>query len=198
MKTVWTGDDGAWYTTLRGRQVLADPRINKGTAFSDTERRELGVTGLIPWGHITLNGQVSRVYEQYQNQKTDLARNVLLNEVRDRNEVLYYQLLTRYLTEMLPIVYTPTVGQAIEQYSHEYRRPRGVYLSVDQPELIETSLRAPGLGEGEVDLVVATDAGAILGIGDWGVGGIGIAVGKLSVYTAAAGINPNRAPTVTP
>ena len=193
MKTVWTGDDGAWHTTLRGRQVLADPRTNKGTAFSDEERRELGVTGLIPWGHSTLDGQVSRVYAQYQNQTTDLARNVLLNEVRDRNEVLYYQLLTRYLAEMLPIVYTPTVGQAIEQYSHEYRRPRGIYLSVDHPEEIETSLRAPGLSPGEVDLVVATDAGAILGIGDWGVGGIGIAVGKLAVYTAAAGIDPNRA-----
>jgi len=193
MKTVWTGDDGAWHTTLRGRQVLADPRINKGTAFSDTERRELGVTGLLPCGHTTLERQAARVYAQYQNQATDLARNVLLNEVRDRNEVLYYQLLTRHLTEMLPIVYTPTVGQAIEQYSHEYRRPRGVYLSVDQPELIETSLKAPGLGKGEVDLVVATDAGAILGIGDWGVGGIGIAVGKLAVYTAAAGIDPNRA-----
>jgi len=193
MKTVWTGDDGAWHTTLRGRQVLADPRINKGTAFSDEERRELGVTGLIPSGHITLDGQVSRVYAQYQKQTTDLARNVLLNEMRDRNEVLYYQLLTRHLTEMLPIVYTPTVGQAIEQYSHEYRRPRGVYLSVDQPDLIETSLQAPGLSPGEVDLVVATDAGAILGIGDWGVGGMGIAVGKLAVYTAAAGIDPNRA-----
>jgi malate dehydrogenase (oxaloacetate-decarboxylating) len=193
MKTVWTGADGAWHTTLRGRQVLADPRINKGTAFSETERRELGVTGLIPWGHIDLDGQVSRVYGQYQNQATDLARNVLLNEIRDRNEVLYYQLLTRHLAEMLPIVYTPTVGQAIEQYSHEYRRPRGVYLSVDQPKQIETSLRAPGLEAGEVDLVVATDAGAILGIGDWGVGGMGIAVGKLAVYTAAAGIDPNRA-----
>jgi malate dehydrogenase (oxaloacetate-decarboxylating) len=193
MKTVWTGDDGAWHTTLRGRQVLADPRINKGTAFSDQERRELDITGLIPWGHITLDGQVSRVYAQYQNQTTDLARNVLLNEVRDRNQVLYYQLLTRHLTEMLPIVYTPTVGQAIEQYSHEYRRPRGVYLSVDHPEEIETSLRAPGLSPGEVDLVVATDAGAILGIGDWGVGGMGIAVGKVAVYTAAAGIDPNRA-----
>jgi malate dehydrogenase (oxaloacetate-decarboxylating) len=193
MKTVWTGADGAWYTTLRGRQVLADPRINKGTAFSDTERRGLGVTGLIPSGHVTLEDQVSRVYAQYQKQTTDLARNVLLNEVHDRNEVLYYRLLTRHLTEMLPIVYTPTVGQAIEHYSHEYRRPRGVYLSVDQPELIEASLRAPGLDPGEVDLVVATDAGAILGIGDWGVGGIGIAVGKLAVYTAAAGINPNRA-----
>ncbi len=193
MKTVWIGDDGAWHTTLRGRQVLADPRINKGTAFSDDERRELGVTGLIPSGHVTLDGQVSRVYAQYQKQATDLARNVLLNEVHDRNEVLYYRLLTRHLTEMLPIVYTPTVGQAIEHYSHEYRRPRGVYLSVDQPELIETSLRAPGLGRGEVDLVVATDAGAILGIGDWGVGGIGIALGKLAVYTSAAGVDPNRA-----
>jgi len=193
MKTVWTGDDGAWHTTLRGRQVLGDPRINKGTAFSDEERRELGVIGLLPCGHTTLERQATRVYAQYQNQTTDLARNVLLNEVRDRNEVLYYRLLTQHLTEMLPIVYTPTVGEAIEQYSHEYRRPRGVYLSVDHPELIETSLKAPGLGEGEVDLVVATDAGAILGIGDWGVGGIGIAVGKLAVYTAAAGIDPNRA-----
>jgi malate dehydrogenase (oxaloacetate-decarboxylating) len=193
MKTVWLGDDGAWHTTLRGRQVLADPRINKGTAFSDEERRELGLTGLIPSGHMTLDGQVARVYAQYQRQTTDLGRNVLMNETHDRNEVLYYQLLTRHLTQMLPIVYTPTVGQAIEHYSHEYRRPRGVYLSVDRPELIEESLRAPGLGPGEVDLVVATDAGAILGIGDWGVGGIGIAVGKLAVYTAAAGIDPNRA-----
>jgi malate dehydrogenase (oxaloacetate-decarboxylating) len=193
MRTVWMGEDGAWHTTLRGRQVLADPRINKGTAFSDDERRELDVTGLIPSGHVTLDQQVSRVYAQYQRQTTDLARNVLLNEVHDRNEVLYYQLLSHHLSEMLPIVYTPTIGQAIENYSQEYRRPRGVYLNVDQPELIETSLRAPGLGPGEVDLVVATDAGAILGIGDWGVGGIFISVGKLAVYTAAAGIDPNRA-----
>jgi malate dehydrogenase (oxaloacetate-decarboxylating) len=193
MSTVWVGKDGAWHTTLRGRQVLADPRINKGTAFSEEERRGLGVTGLIPSGHITLDGQVSRVYAQYQRQTTDLARNVLLNEVHDRNEVLYYRLVTSHLTEMLPIIYTPTVGKAIEQYSQEYRRPRGVFLSVDQPGLIETSLRAPGLGPGDVDLIVATDAGAILGIGDWGVGGIHIAVGKLAVYTAAAGIDPNRA-----
>jgi malate dehydrogenase (oxaloacetate-decarboxylating) len=192
METVWLGSDGAWHTTLRGRQILADPRINKGTAFSGDERRDLGLTGLIPSGHLTLDAQASRVYAQYQRQATDLARNVLLNEVHDRNEVLYYRLLISHLTEMLPIVYTPTVGQAIEQYSREYRRPRGVYLSVDQPELVETSLAAAGLGPGEVDLVVATDAGAILGIGDWGVGGIGIAVGKLAVYTAAAGIDPDR------
>ena len=118
---------------------------------------------------------------------------MLLTEVHDRNEVLFYHLLTAHLREMLPIVYTPTVGKAIERYSHEYRRPRGVYLSVDHPEVIEESLLAPGLGPDEVDLIVATDAGAILGIGDWGAGGIHIAVGKLAVYTAAAGIDPNRA-----
>jgi malate dehydrogenase (oxaloacetate-decarboxylating) len=193
MRTVWLDEAGGWRTTLRGRSVLADPRINKGTSFGDTERSELGVTGLIPSGHATLEQQVTRVYAQYLGQATDLAKNVLLTEVHDRNEVLFYRLLTGHLPEMLPIVYTPTVGQAIEQYSHEYRRPRGVYLSVNQPELIETSLLAPGLESGDVDLIVATDAGAILGIGDWGVGGIHIAVGKLAVYTAAGGIDPNRA-----
>jgi len=185
-------EDGAWRTTLRGRQVLADPRINKGTAFDDRERSDLGLTGLIPPGHFTLDDQVARVYEQYQRQPHDLARNVTLTALHDRNEVLFYRLLTDHLGEMLPIVYTPTVGQAIERYSHEYRRPRGIYLSVDHPELIEASLLASGLGPGDVDLVVATDAGAILGIGDWGVGGIDIAVGKLAVYTAAGGIDPAR------
>ncbi len=193
MSTVWADRDGTWRTTLRRRQVLADPRINKGTAFSDSERAALGLIGLIPPGHMTLAEQVSRVYAQYRRQTTDLARNVLLTEVHDRNEVLFYRLLASHLSEMLPIIYTPTVGQAIENYSHEYRRPRGIYLSVDRPELIETSLRAAGLGADEVDLIVATDAGAILGIGDWGVGGIHIAVGKLAVYTAAGGIDPNRA-----
>jgi malate dehydrogenase (oxaloacetate-decarboxylating) len=192
MRTVWVDNDGAWRTTLRRRQVLADPRINKGTAFSDLERTSLGVTGLIPAGHMTLDEQESRVYAQYRRQTTDLARNVLLTEVRDRNEVLFFRVLASHLSEMLPIIYTPTVGQAIENYSHEYRRPRGVYLSVDRPELIETSLMAPDLGSDEVDLIVATDAGAILGIGDWGVGGINIAAGKLAVYTAAGGIDPNR------
>jgi len=192
MRTLWRDEDGAWRTTLRGRQVLADARINKGTAFSDSERRDLGLTGLIPAGHFTLDDQVARVYAQYEGQPGNLARNVTLNALHDRNEVLFYRLLTDHLSEMLPIVYTPTVGQAIEHYSHEYRRPRGIYLSVDHPELIEESLLAFDLGPGDVDLIVATDAGAILGIGDWGVGGIHIAVGKLAVYTAAGGIDPAR------
>ena len=172
--------------------MLADARINKGTAFSDGERHDLGLTGLIPAGHFTLEDQAGRVYAQYQSQRNDLARNVTMTALHDRNEVLFYRLLTDHLSEMLPIVYTPTVGLAIQQYSHEYRRPRGIYLSVDHPELIEESLLASDLGPGDVDLIVATDAGAILGIGDWGVGGINIAVGKLAVYTAAGGIDPAR------
>jgi malate dehydrogenase (oxaloacetate-decarboxylating) len=192
VRTLWVDDEGAWRTTLRGRQVLADARVNKGTAFSSAERAELGLIGLIPAGHMTLDQQAERVYAQYLRQGSDLARNVLLNEVHDRNEVLFYRLLADHLSEMLPVVYTPTIGQAIEHYSHEYRRPRGIYLSVDQPEVIEQSLEASGLGAGDVDLIVATDAGAILGIGDWGVGGMNIAVGKLAVYTAAAGIDPDR------
>jgi len=192
MRTSWPDEDGAWRTTLRGRQALTDPRINKGTAFSDSERRDLGLTGLIPAAYFTLEDQVARVWEQYRRQPDDLARNITLNALHDRNEVLFYRLLTDHLSEMLPIVYTPTVGQAIQYYSQEYRRPRGIYLSVDHPELIEASLLAADLGPGDVDLIVATDAGAILGIGDWGVGGIDIAVGKLAVYTAAGGIDPGR------
>jgi malate dehydrogenase (oxaloacetate-decarboxylating) len=141
---------------------------------------------------MTLDQQAGRVYAQFLRQSSNLARNVLLNELHDRNQVLYYRVLADHLSEMLPVIYTPTVGQAIENYSHEYRRPRGVYLSVDQPQLIERSLVAYGLGADDVDVIVATDAGAILGIGDWGVGGMSIAVGKLVVYTAAAGIDPGR------
>jgi malate dehydrogenase (oxaloacetate-decarboxylating) len=192
VKSVWRDGNGAWRTTLRGRPILADPRINKGTAFSEAERDALGITGLIPPAEMTLAEQAARILTQYHRQSTDLGKNVLLTELRDRNQVLYYHVLTQHLREMLPIVYTPTVGQAIQQFSQEYRRPRGVYLSVHHPEVIERSLLAPGLEGGEVDLIVATDAGAILGIGDWGVGGMHIALGKLAVYTAAGGIDPER------
>ncbi len=196
MRTLWLDDDGRWHTKLRGRQVLSDPRLNRGTAFSYAERHELGVTGLVPPAHVTLDQQVARVYAQYRRQPDDLAKNVLLTEIHDRNETLFYRLLITHLTEMLPIVYTPTISQAIKSYSHEYRRPRGVYLSVDHPDLIEESLLATGLESHDLDLVVATDAGAILGIGDWGVGGMRIAVGKLAVYTAAGGIDPDRSVAV--
>ena len=166
--------------------------INRGTAFTLEEREALGLTGLLPGGVSTIDGQVRRVYAQYLRQPDDLAKNVYLAHLRDRNEVLFYRLLTERIQEMLPIVYTPTVGRAIERFSHEYRRPRGVYLSVDRPQDVETALRNYGLGPDDVDLIVTTDSEGILGIGDQGVGGIDIAIGKLAVYTAAAGIHPRR------
>jgi malate dehydrogenase (oxaloacetate-decarboxylating) len=176
----------------RGSAVLAIPFLNRGTAFTPEQRRALGLVGLLPEGVSTIHGQVRRVYAQFRRQPDALAKNVYLANLRDRNEVLFYRLLSEHLAEMLPIVYTPTVGKAIERYSHEYRRPRGVFLSVDHPELVEESFRNYGLGPDEVDLIVATDAEGILGIGDWGVGGIEIAIGKLAVYIAAAGIHPRR------
>ncbi|TMM11325.1 MAG: NAD-dependent malic enzyme [Actinobacteria bacterium] len=192
MQTMWLSDDGAWETTLRGRQVFDNPRLNKGTAFSHEERQELRLVGQLPPSVLTLDEQAALSYAQYQAQPSNLLKNIHLTDLRDRNEVLFYRLLSDHLREMLPIVYTPTIGEAIELYSHEYRRPCGVYLSIDSPELVGPSLGEMGLGPDDVDLIVATDAEAILGIGDWGVGGIEIAVGKLVVYTAAAGIHPGR------
>ena len=177
---------------LRGRSVLSIPLLNRGTAFTLDEREALGLTGLLPDGVSTIETQLHRVYAQYLHQPDDLAKNLFLGSVRDRNEVLFYRLLVEDLEEMLPIVYTPTVGTAIERYSLEFGRPRGVYLSVNHPDQVETALLNYGLGPDEVDLIVATDSEGILGIGDWGVGGIAIAIGKLALYTAAAGVHPGR------
>jgi malate dehydrogenase (oxaloacetate-decarboxylating) len=176
----------------RGRSVLTTPMLNRGTAFTHEQRQLLGLQGLLPSGVSTLEGQLRRVYAQYRRQPDDLAKNVFLANMRDRNEVLFYRVLTEHLQEMLPIVYTPTVGKAIERYSHEYRRPRGVFLDVNHPESVEESLRNYGLDGENVDLLVATDSEGILGIGDQGVGGIDISIGKLAVYIAAAGLHPRR------
>jgi malate dehydrogenase (oxaloacetate-decarboxylating) len=172
--------------------VLDDPMVNHGVAFSAAEREALGLTGRLPAAVLTLEEQTERAYRQLQQQGSDLAKNVYLEQLHDRNETLYYRLLSEHLTELLPVVYDPTVGEAIEKYSHEYRRPRGIFLSVDQPDDIGKAFATLDLGPGDVDLIVCTDAEEILGIGDWGVGGIQIAVGKLAVYTAAAGIDPRR------
>jgi malate dehydrogenase (oxaloacetate-decarboxylating) len=188
----WTSEGIVARVRLRGRPVLVSPILNRGTAFTLAEREALGLTGLLPDGVSTIEGQLRRVYAQYQGQPDDLAKNILLGHVRDRNEVLFYRLLTEHIEEMLPIVYTPTVGTAIERYSLWFGRPRGVYLSVDHPDQVETAFRNYGRGPDEVDLIVATDSEGILGIGDWGVGGIAIAAGKLAVYTAAAGLHPHR------
>jgi malate dehydrogenase (oxaloacetate-decarboxylating) len=188
----WTPEGMVAQVRLRGPSVLRWPMLNRGTAFTLAEREALGLTGLLPDGVSTIEGQLRRVYGQYLRQPDDLAKNLFLGHVRDRNEVLFYRLLSEHIEEMLPIVYTPTVGTAIERYSLEFGRPRGVYLSVDHPGQTETAFRNYGLGPDDVDLIVATDSEGILGIGDWGVGGIAIAIGKLAVYTAAAGVHPRR------
>jgi malate dehydrogenase (oxaloacetate-decarboxylating) len=176
----------------RGRGLLRDPRYNRGTAFTLEEREALGLKGLLPPAVLSLQQQSERAYEQYQAQPTDLARNSFLAALHDRNEVLYYKLIEEHLKEMLPIIYAPVIAQAIQRYSHEFQRPNGVYLSIDDIDGVETAFGNYGLGADDVDLLVATDAEAILGIGDWGANGMAISIGKLAIYTAAAGIHPGR------
>jgi malate dehydrogenase (oxaloacetate-decarboxylating) len=177
---------------VRGNDVLRIPILNRGTAFTEAERRALGLVGLLPTGVSSMEAQARRTYGQYRSQPDALARHLYLAALRDRNEVLFYRLLADHLEEMLPIVYTPTIGEVIERFSHEYNRPRGVFLSIDRPEDIEDSLANYGLGADDCDLLVATDSEGILGIGDQGVGGVQISIGKLTVYTAAGGIHPRR------
>ena len=176
----------------RGNDVLRNPMLNRGTAFTRAEREALGLEGLLPGAVSSMDGQVRRTEQQYRGQPDPLAKHVYLASLRDRNEVLFYRLLSEHLEEMLPVVYTPTIGDVIERFSHDYNRPRGVFLSIDEPDAIEGALRAYGLGPDDCDLIVATDSEGILGIGDQGVGGIQISIGKLTVYTAAGGIHPRR------
>jgi malate dehydrogenase (oxaloacetate-decarboxylating) len=173
-------------------EVLEDPILDKGTAFTESERDSLGLTGRLPSAVLTLDQQAQRAYQQMLRQHDDLAKNVYMEQLHDRNEVLYYRVLADHLAELLPVVYDPVIGDAIEHYSHEYRRPRGLYLSIDRPDDMDKAFASLGLGPEDVDLIVCSDAEEILGIGDWGVAGSMIAVGKLAVYTAAAGIDPRR------
>ena len=173
-------------------EVLEDPIRDKGTAFTEAERDALGLTGRLPSAVLTLDQQAQRAYQQMLRQGGDLAKNVYMEQLHDRNEVLYYRVLADHLAELLPVVYDPVIGDAIERYSHEYRRPRGLYLSIDKPGDMDKAFASLGLGPEDVDLIVCSDAEEILGIGDWGVAGSMIAVGKLAVYTAAAGIDPRR------
>jgi len=178
--------------SARGRDVLRNHMINAGTAFTAAQRADLGLDGLLPPTVLGIDAQAARVYEQFQTQTDDLQKYINLSSLQARNCVLWAKTITDHLAEMLPIIYTPTVGRAIAEYSHWYIRPRGVYLDIDHPERIESSLLAYGKGSDEVDLIVATDSGAIWGIGDQGVGGVLMSAAKLAVYTGAAGIHPNR------
>src|SRR5215831_14737904 len=130
--------------------VLDDPFRNRGVAFSVKERESLGLAGRLPSAVLTLEEQARRAYQQLQRQRDDLAKNLYLEQLHDRNEVLYYKLLSDHLAEMLPIVYDPTVGDAIEQYSHEFRRPRGIFLSIDRPDDVTRAFASLELGPGDV------------------------------------------------
>jgi malate dehydrogenase (oxaloacetate-decarboxylating) len=179
-------------TKARGLALLNSPQLNKGTAFTAEERKALGLDGLLPPDIGTLGSQVKRAYIQYERLPDALSKNIYLTALHDRNEVLFYRLFSEHLREMIPIVNDLTVGMAMEQYHHECRRPRGVYLSIDHPDAIEAAFANFGVGPGDIDLILATDAEQILGIGDWGVGGIEVSIGKLAIYTAAGGIDPTR------
>jgi len=172
----------------RGAALLHDPILNKGTAFTLAERDALGLRGLLPPHVHTIEEQVTRVLQNFRSKQTDLERYIHLLSLLDRNETLFYRVVADHIEEMLPIIYTPTVGQACQQWGHLFRRPRGLYVSwADRGRVAELLRNWP---HPEVRVIVVTDGERILGLGDQGVGGMGIPVGKLSLYTACAGIDP--------
>src|SRR5277367_5431619 len=183
---------GSYETKARGMAVLTTPLLNKGSAFTVQERESLGLRGQLPPVISTLESQVASAYIQYQRLPDALGKNIYLTALHDRNEVLFFRLFSEHLREMIPIVNDRTVGLAMEQYHHECRRPRGLYLSIDHVEGIEEAFGNLGAGPDDIDLILATDAEQIFGIGDWGVGGIEVSNGKLAIYTAAGGIDPTR------
>lgn len=174
------------------RGVLRDPLRNRGTAFDYDQRRRLGLTGRLPSAVETLDGQATRCWEQLNRRPSPMDKFIYLDLLHDRNEVLYFKVLADHLAELLPVVYDPTVGQAIKDWSRDYRVSQAAYLSIDRLADLKPALESFGFGPQDVDLIVCTDAEEILGIGDWGVNGVDISVGKLAVYTAAAGIDPGR------
>src|SRR5882762_7199546 len=174
----------------RGVSLLERPTLNKGTAFTDDERNRLGLHGLLPPQVESLDQQVARAYEAYRRKDDDLERHIYLRALQDINEVLFYRLLLDHIEEMTPMIYTPVVGQACQQFSHIYRRPRGLFVSYPLRESIPALLRSRP--NPEVDVIVVTDGERILGIGDQGAGGLGIPIGKLSLYSLIGGIRPER------
>ncbi|KAI5963071.1 MAE1 [Candida pseudojiufengensis] len=188
--------DGAVECPLTGFALLNSPFLNKGSAFTNEERKAFDLIGMLPTAINTLDEQVDRAYGQFKTRINDLAKNSFMDSLRLQNKVLFYELVRRYVKEMLPIIYTPTIGDAIENYSQRFRKPEGLFLSIDSPDTIEESLAAFGSAD-DIDVVICSDGGSILGIGDWGgVAGSMIAVGKGSIVVAAGGIQPHRILTI--
>jgi len=174
--------------STKGRALLQDPLTNKGTAFTTRERDELGIDGLLPPAVCSMKQQTDRCYENFLQKTTNLERFIYLTALQDRNETLFYRLLLDHIDEMMPIVYTPVVGEACQKYSHVYRGHRGLYVNYDQKGKVEQILRNSYVANPSV--IVVTDGERILGLGDQGAGGMGIPIGKLCLYTLCAGISP--------
>jgi malate dehydrogenase (oxaloacetate-decarboxylating) len=175
-------------TALSGYELLADPQLNKGTAFSETERETFDLHGLLPPNVATLDEQVSRRLQALRGFETDLERYAFLRELQDTNETLFYALLVENLEELLPIVYTPTVGAGCQHFSRLFRKPRGLFLSIPHKTRIDRILAQPRFDK--VEAIVVTDGERILGLGDQGAGGMGIPIGKLALYTGCGGLHP--------
>lgn len=176
--------------TMRGHQILNDPFKNKGTAFTQEERQELGLVGLLPPYVQTLEEQAAQTYAHMHQKGSDLEKRLFLMEIFNTNRTLFYYLFSQHLEEFNPIVYDPTIADTIENYSELFVDPQyAAYLDINHPENIEATLKNAA-GDREIRLIVVTDAEGILGIGDWGTNGVDISVGKLMVYTGAAGIDP--------
>jgi len=177
-------------TSLKGENLLLNPRLNKGTAFSLEERLKFRLLGKLPSHIETLEEQSIRFYEQYKEKPRPFDKHIYLDRIHNENETLFFKLVGDHLDEMLPIVYTPTIGEAVMRFSRETRRPQGIFMSYEQQDDMDEILAE--VETDDIDLIVVTDGEAILGIGDQGVGGIDICIGKLAVYTLCAGINPHR------
>lgn len=173
----------------RGHLLIEDPLLNKGTAFSDQERSQFGLVGLLPPHIDTLEEQVERSYEAFCDFQNDIDKHIFLRQLQDENETLYYRLLLEHISEMMPIVYTPVVGLACERFSHIYRRPRGIFISYPERDQMDEILENI---ERDIEVIVVTDGERILGLGDQGAGGMGIPIGKLSLYTLCGGIDPAK------
>lgn len=183
--------EGSPYVAVRGlgMDILVDPMLNKGTAFTARERDELGLNGLLPPAVSTFKEQLQRTYAHFTSHTDNLAKHINLMSLHDRNEVLFYRLLQDHIEEMMPIVYTPVVGEACQKFSQIYRQRRGIYISIDQQDRIEDLLA--NFPSKDPAVIVVTDGERILGLGDQGIGGMGISIGKLTLYTLCAGIPPH-------
>lgn len=176
------------YIPLTGRLLLESPLLNKGSSFTKQERYDFNLNGLLPDAVENIDEQAERAYQQYNEVDNESAKHIYLRNIQDTNETLFYYLLKKYLPEMLPIVYTPVVGTACEKYSWMYQRARGVFISWPDRERIDDILH--DIATQDIKVIVVTDGERILGLGDLGVGGMGIPIGKLSLYTVCGGINP--------